>query len=165
MLRWGKKNNPPLRAILQPCHPGAHLLKVIESWSLSTFTRKMLANLVFWWLILFYTHLLLLLQPSVLWLSIVTFNNDSKLPPKWKREQAYYVNPCSFYSWNVIQLAAGNKLYSNLLLVFSFLSYCWNFAFNLVAIIILPNIFNGGLLDTCNSNNVVIEKSKKLNRN
>ena len=30
-----------------------------------------------------YTHLLLLLQPSVLWLSIVTFNNDAKLPPKW----------------------------------------------------------------------------------
>ena len=30
---------------------------------------------------LFYTHLLLLLQPSVLWLSIVTFN-DAKPPPK-----------------------------------------------------------------------------------
>ena len=43
----------------------------------------MLANDVFWRLILFYTHLLLLLQPSVLWLSnsIVTFNN-SKPPPK-----------------------------------------------------------------------------------
>ena len=34
------------------------------------------ANQVFWRLMLFYTHLLLLLQPSVLWLSIVTFNND-----------------------------------------------------------------------------------------
>ena len=43
----------------------------------------MLANHVFWWLMLFYTHVLLLLQPSVLWLSIVTFNNDSKPPPKW----------------------------------------------------------------------------------
>ena len=32
---------------------------------------------------LFYTHLLLLLQPSELWLSIVFFNNDAKLPPKW----------------------------------------------------------------------------------
>ena len=32
---------------------------------------------------LVYTHLLLLLQPSVLWLSIVTFNNDAKPPPKW----------------------------------------------------------------------------------
>ena len=32
---------------------------------------------------LFYTHLLLLLQPSVLWLSIVTFNNDAKPLPKW----------------------------------------------------------------------------------
>ena len=32
---------------------------------------------------LFYTHLLLLLQPSVLWLSIVNFNNDTKPPPKW----------------------------------------------------------------------------------
>ena len=43
----------------------------------------MLANHVFWWLMLFYTHLLLLLQPSLLWLSIVTFNNDTKPPPKW----------------------------------------------------------------------------------
>ena len=43
----------------------------------------MLANHVFWRLMLFYTHLLLLLQPSVLWLSIVTFNNDAKPPPKW----------------------------------------------------------------------------------
>ena len=31
---------------------------------------------------LFYTRLPLLLQPPVLWLSIVTFNNDAKLPPK-----------------------------------------------------------------------------------
>ena len=31
----------------------------------------------------FYTHLLHLLQPSVLWLSIVTFN-DAKPPPKKK---------------------------------------------------------------------------------
>ena len=37
---------------------------------------------MFWRLMLFYTHLLLLLQPSVLWLSIVSFNNDAKLPPK-----------------------------------------------------------------------------------
>ena len=45
--------------------------------------KKMLANHVFWRLMLFYTHLLLLLQPSVRWLSIVTFNNDAKPPPKW----------------------------------------------------------------------------------
>ena len=32
---------------------------------------------------LFNTHLLLLLQLSVQWLSIVTFNNDAKPPPKW----------------------------------------------------------------------------------
>ena len=38
---------------------------------------------MFWGLLLFYTHLLLLLQTSVLWLSIVTFNNDAKPPPKW----------------------------------------------------------------------------------
>ena len=43
----------------------------------------MLANHVFWRLMLFYTHLLLLLQPSVLWLSIVTFNNNAKPQPKW----------------------------------------------------------------------------------
>ena len=36
----------------------------------------------FWWLMLSYTHLMLLLQPSALWLSIVTFNNDAKPPPK-----------------------------------------------------------------------------------
>ena len=35
----------------------------------------MLANHVFWRLMLFYTHLLLLLQPSVLFHYIVTFNN------------------------------------------------------------------------------------------
>ena len=40
----------------------------------------MLANHVFWRLMLF---LLLLLQPSVLWLSTVSFNNDAKAPPKW----------------------------------------------------------------------------------
>ena len=41
----------------------------------------MLANQVFWRLMLFNTHLLLLLQPSVLWLSIVSFNNYAKPPP------------------------------------------------------------------------------------
>ena len=60
-----------------------HFLKNIE-WSLSTWKRNMLANHVLWRLMLsFYTHLLLLLQPSVLWLSIVSFKNDAKLPPKW----------------------------------------------------------------------------------
>ena len=82
LFKWGKKNNPPLHAILQPCHPMVHFLKIIE-WSLSTETRKTLANHVFWRLMIFYTHLLLLLQPSMLWLSIVTFNNDAKRPPKW----------------------------------------------------------------------------------
>ena len=43
----------------------------------------MLANHVFWRLRHFYTHLLLLLQPLVQWLSIVNFNNDAKPPPKW----------------------------------------------------------------------------------
>ena len=43
----------------------------------------MLTHHVFWRLMLFYTHLLLLLQPSVLWLSIVSFNNYAKPPPKW----------------------------------------------------------------------------------
>ena len=31
--------------------------------------------------LLYYTHMLLLLQPSVLWLSIVTFNYDAKPQP------------------------------------------------------------------------------------
>ena len=43
----------------------------------------MLANHVFWRLMLFNTQLVHLLQPSVLWLSIVSFNNDAKPPPKW----------------------------------------------------------------------------------
>ena len=43
----------------------------------------MLVNLVFWRLMRFYTHVLLLLQPSMLWLSIATFDNDAKPPPKW----------------------------------------------------------------------------------
>ena len=41
-----------------------------------------LLNHLFWLLMLFYTPSLLLLQPSVLWLSIVTLN-DAKLPPEW----------------------------------------------------------------------------------
>ena len=47
----------------------------------------------FWWLMLFYTDLLLLLQPSVLWLSIVTFNNDAKLRPKWILREFSIANP------------------------------------------------------------------------
>ena len=44
----------------------------------------MLANHVFWRLMLLYTHLLLLLQPSVLWLSTVTFNNKlCEATAKW----------------------------------------------------------------------------------
>ena len=43
----GVKNNPPLRAILQPRQPGEQFLKITE-WSLSTLTRKILANHVFW---------------------------------------------------------------------------------------------------------------------
>ena len=39
----------------------------------------MLVNHVFWRLLLFNTHLLLLLQPSVQWLSIVSFNNDAQM--------------------------------------------------------------------------------------
>ena len=41
------------------------------------------ANHVFWRFMLFYIHLLLLLQPLVPWLSIVTFSNDAKPPPEW----------------------------------------------------------------------------------
>ena len=45
----------------------------------------MMANHVFWRLMLLYTHLLLLLQPSVWWLSIVNFNNDANPPPNFAR--------------------------------------------------------------------------------
>ena len=53
----------------------------------------MMANHVFWWLMLFYTPLLLLLQPPVLWLSIATFSNDAKLPPKWILRELSTANP------------------------------------------------------------------------
>ena len=43
----------------------------------------MLANHECWRLMHFYTPLLLLLQPSVQWLSIVNFHDDAKPPPKW----------------------------------------------------------------------------------
>ena len=46
---------------------------------------------MFWRLMLFYTHLLLLLQPSVLWLSIATFNNDAK--PLLKNKIWFIPNP------------------------------------------------------------------------
>ena len=65
----------------------------------------MLANRVFWWLMLFYTHLLLLLQPSVQWLYIVTFNNDAKLVPKLILREFNIANPTSARwvtpPWNV----------------------------------------------------------------
>ena len=54
---------------------------------------------------LFYTHLLLLLQPSVLWLSIVTLNNDAKVPLKWILREFSISNPTpdrrATPSWNV----------------------------------------------------------------
>ena len=82
-----------MHAILQPRHHGVHFLKITER-SLSTWTRKMLAKHVFWWLMFFYTHLLLQLQPSVLWLSI-----DVKPPTKWIRHEfdvSWVTSP-----WNV----------------------------------------------------------------
>ena len=80
-LRWGKtitllymqSYNPPSRGALSQ-----------DYWMVVKHVNKkyagkprVLAKM------LFNTHLLLLLQPSVLWLSIVSFNNDSKPPPKW----------------------------------------------------------------------------------
>ena len=47
------------------------------------FKQTKLANHLPWRLTHLYTPLLLLLQPSVLWLSIVNFNDDAKPPPKW----------------------------------------------------------------------------------
>ena len=55
--------------------------------------KKNAGNHVFWWLMLFYTRLLLLLQAPVLWLSIVTFNNDAKLPTKWILREFNIANP------------------------------------------------------------------------
>ena len=55
--------------------------------------KKNAGKQVFWWLMLFCTRLPLLLQPPVLWLSIVTFNNDAKLPPKWILWELSTANP------------------------------------------------------------------------
>ena len=71
-LWWGKKNYHPVHAILQPRHPGVHWMVAKHVNNTCMFRRVMLL----------YTHLLLLLQPSVPRLSIVTFNNDVK-QPKW----------------------------------------------------------------------------------
>ena len=49
----------------------------------------MLANHVFWRLMLFYTHLLLLLRPSVLRLFILSFNNDAL---RIKKKEVLYLN-------------------------------------------------------------------------
>ena len=49
----------------------------------------MLANHVFWRLMLFYTHLLLLLRPSVLRRFILSFNND---PLRIKKKEVLYLN-------------------------------------------------------------------------
>ena len=77
-----------------PRHPGVHFLKIIE-WSLSTSTRKMLANHVFWRLILFCSHLLLLIQLSVLWLSIIFYLSWCKATAKvnFVRTWCYITNP------------------------------------------------------------------------
>ena len=74
------KNNPPLHAILQPCHPGCSFSQLLNG-HLARKEKKMLANHTFWQLMVSYTHLLLLLKTPVMWLSIVAFNNAAK--PKW----------------------------------------------------------------------------------
>ena len=102
-LRWcKKKKNPPLHVILQTRYPGVQFLAIFrlllfllgyrggslcggetDNWMVAKHINKKKTNHVFWRLMLFYTHLLLLLQPSVLWPSIVTFLKDAKPPPKW----------------------------------------------------------------------------------
>ena len=74
------KNNPSLHAILQPCHPGCSFSQLLNG-HLARKEEKMLANHMFWQLMVSYTHLLLLLKTPVMWLSIVAFNNAAK--PKW----------------------------------------------------------------------------------
>ena len=101
-LRWCKKKQPsfacnlttPLSWGAISCYfsiiaifigiPGGSLCGgETDNWMVAKHTNKKKANHVFWRLMLFYTHLLLLLQPSVLWPSIVTFHKDAKPPPKW----------------------------------------------------------------------------------
>ena len=75
--RWGNKLTLLYMQSYNLLHPGVRFLKIIER------SRIMLANHVFWRLMLFYSHLLLLLQPSLLWLFIVTFLNDANPLPNW----------------------------------------------------------------------------------
>ena len=71
LLRWDKKKKT---------------LLYMHYWMVTKHVNKKNAvkpHTMFWWLMLFYTHLRLLLKPSELWLSIATFNNHEKPPPKW----------------------------------------------------------------------------------
>ena len=71
LLRWDKKKTT---------------LLYMHYWMVTKHVNKKNAgkpHTMFWWLMLFYTHLRLLLKPSELWLSIATFNNHEKPPPKW----------------------------------------------------------------------------------
>ena len=65
---------------IQPCHPGCSFSQLLNG-HLARKEEKMLANHMFWQLMISYTHLLLLLKTPVMWLSIVVFNNAGK--PKW----------------------------------------------------------------------------------
>ena len=59
--------NPPSRDVLSQ-----------DYWMVAKHVNKNNADKPF-----VYIRLLLLLKPSVMWLSIVTFNNDAKPPPMW----------------------------------------------------------------------------------
>ena len=72
-----------------PLYTVSRLLNVVSK----HVNKKNAGKPLFLWLMLFYTQLLLLLQASVLWHSIVTFNNDAKPPPKWIYRQFSVANP------------------------------------------------------------------------
>ena len=73
-----------------PVYTVSRLLNVVSK----NVNKKSADKPLFLWLMLFYTQSLLLLQASVLWHSIVTFNNDAKWPsPKWIYRQFSVANP------------------------------------------------------------------------
>ena len=66
-----------------PANPGCTFSRLLNGRYISHVKKKNAGKLLVLAINALLTHLLLLLQPLVLWLSIITFYNDAKPPPKW----------------------------------------------------------------------------------
>ena len=82
LLRWPLKNNPPLHAILQPCHPGCTFSQLLNG-HLARKEEKMLANHAFWQLMVSYTHLLPCSKLQWCGLLLLPLINYNAAKPRW----------------------------------------------------------------------------------